>query len=77
MNLHCLFRACFGAESTIKCNGLFREAEGLFRPDGPGGPGLTDTTGALGLYRGKVLRFRGKLIHFPRKDGREMQTEWP
>ena len=21
------------------------------------------------LYRGKVLRFRGKLIHFPRKDG--------
>ena len=35
----------FGAESTIKCNGLFREAEGLFRPDGPGGPGLTDTTG--------------------------------
>ena len=35
----------FGAESTSKCNGLFREAEGLFRPDGPGGPGLTDTTG--------------------------------
>ncbi len=29
------------------------------------------------LYRGKVLRFRGKLIHFPRKDGRGMQAEWP
>ena len=29
------------------------------------------------LYRGKVLQFRGKSIHFPRKDGRGMQAEWP
>ena len=27
--------------------------------------------------RGKVLRFHGKSIHFPRKDGRGMQAEWP
>ena len=26
---------------------------------------------------GKVLRFHDKSIHFPRKDGRGMQTEWP
>ena len=30
---------------------------------------------APGLYRGKVLRFHGKSIHFPRKTGPEMQEE--
>ena len=30
---------------------------------------------APGLYRGKVLRFHGKSIHFPRKNGPEMQEE--
>ena len=30
---------------------------------------------APGLYRGKVLRFHGKSIHFPGKNGPEMQEE--
>ena len=55
------------AESTFKCNGLFREAEGLFRPDGPGGPGLADTTGALGLYRGKCYDFAANRFTFPQE----------
>ena len=29
------------------------------------------------IPRGKVLWFRGKSIHFPRKNGRGMQAEWP
>ena len=85
----------------------------MFRPEEPGGLGLTDTTGGTcvgrprprrepyfcptgqiyavagrgmaclamrgrvpGLYRGgEVLRFRGKSIHFPRKNRFEMQID--
>ena len=46
-----------------------REWRGMARKEGTGARSVPGG--------GEVFQIRGKLVHFPRKDGRRMPAEWP